>query len=299
MSLYRLMKLFPLFNWILLLCLVIFSGCSPLNSFGNQREFNGNNALKLVKFQVDLGPRIPGTPAHQECINWIGETLLKNGWLVEKQSFSYKGIVLTNVIAKNRSANPDIILGAHFDTRMIADQDPDPANRNKPVPGANDGASGVAVLLELSRILPLSHSQNIWLVFFDAEDQGNINDWDWIIGSRFFARSLPSRPKMVVILDMIGDRSLNIHYERNSNVEISQNIWAKAAQLGYQNYFIQTSKHSILDDHTPFLEIGIPAVDIIDFDYPYWHTISDTIDKVSAESLRIVGKTMYSWLMDQ
>ena len=169
-------------------------------------------------------------------------------------------------------------------TRFFADQDPDINNHQKPVPGANDGASGVAVLLELARVLPQNINKEIWLVFFDAEDQGNINGWDWILGSRYFASHLEEKvPNAVIVIDMIGDSDLNIYFETNSDPDLSKSIWESAAIAGYQKQFIPQPKYSILDDHIPFIEKGIIAVDIIDFDYPYYHTISDTSDKVSPE----------------
>ncbi len=167
-----------------------------------------------------------------------------------------------------------------------------------PVPGANDGASGVAVLLELARTLP-EDTVPVWLVFFDAEDNGRITGWDWILGSRAFVEEIEVNPQAVVIVDMIGDADLNIHLEKNSNLEIRTEIWGMAERLGYGDVFINTEKYAMLDDHTPFLEAGIPAVDIIDFDYPYWHTIADTPDKVSAKSLLAVGDTLWHWVVEK
>jgi Zn-dependent M28 family amino/carboxypeptidase len=283
----------------LLLILFLNCSCNSQTSQSIKKEFDGNIAMEHVKHQVSLGPRIPGTEAHKQCVNWIVENLKSFNWIVESQPFPYQNKQITNIIAKNRFGTPDIIIGAHYDTRMYADQDPNPANRLKPVPGANDGASGVSALVELARILPLTHPKNIWLVFFDAEDQGNIHNMSWIMGSRLFAATLVEKPQKVIILDMIGDESLDLYYEHNSDPDISKSIWEKGAQLGYQKHFIPTKKHSLLDDHTPFIELGISSIDIIDFDYPYWHTISDTTDKVSAASLEVVGKTVYAWLMDQ
>lgn len=181
---------------------------------------------------------------------------------------------------------------------MLADRDPNPENRTQPAPGANDGASGVAVLLELARVLPQETKQQIWLVFFDGEDNGNLPGWDWVLGSRAFVESLgEKKPEAVVIVDMIGDADLDIYFERNSNEQLAAEIWAQAAELGYAERFIAQPKHRMLDDHTPFLQAGIPAVDIIDFDYPYWHTTQDTVDKISAHSLQAVGATLLAWLM--
>lgn len=258
--------------------------------------FDAQRAYQNVKDQVAFGPRLPGSEAHQRTVDWISNTLRSAGWQVEIQQTTRLGHPIRNIVAKRGSGSPWVILGAHFDTRLVADRDPDPLKRSQPVPGANDGASGVAVLLEIARVLPASRPGQVWLVFFDAEDQGNLPGWDWILGSRAFAESLTAKPDAVVVLDMIGDASLNIHQEQASNPALTQSIWNTAAQLKYQQYFIATVKYNILDDHVPFLEAGIKAVDIIDIDYTAWHTTADTPDKVSPESLKIVGETILKWL---
>ncbi len=262
------------------------------------QNFNAERAYADVQAQVDMGPRTPGSEGHAKVREWMREELESAGWIVEVHETERLGHPIYNIIAKRSDEEPQIILGAHYDTRFVADHDPDESKRNQPVPGANDGASGVAVLLELARTLP-EDTPSTWLVFFDAEDNGRIEGWDWILGSRAFVEEIPVSPRAVVIVDMIGDADLNIHYEMNSNKEIQAEIWALAADLGYGDVFIPTEKHSMLDDHTPFLEQGIPAIDIIDFDYPYWHTTADTPDKVSAESLKAVGDTLWHWLVLQ
>jgi Zn-dependent M28 family amino/carboxypeptidase len=136
-------------------------------------------------------------------------------------------------------------------------------------------------------------------VFFDTEDNGGIEGWDWILGSREFVRNNSVQPKAVVILDMVGDADLNIYKERNSNPDLTNEIWSIAERLGYGDVFIPEYKYSMLDDHRPFLEAGMTAVDIIDFDYPYWHTVRDTPDNVSAESLQAVGETIQKWVLQQ
>ena len=133
-------------------------------------------------------------------------------------------------------------------------------------------------------------------VHFDLEDDGNIPGYDWIMGSRHFVENLNEYPDKVVIIDMIGDKDLNIYKEFNSNKYLTNTIWNVADELGYKEYFIHELKYRILDDHIPFIEKGIQSIDIIDFDYPYWHTIRDTKDKVSPESLNIVGDVLLNWL---
>jgi len=264
----------------------------------NSTIFDGQRAYSDVQAQVALGPRTPGSDGHAKVQEWIRKELESAGWQVEIQESEALGHHIKNVVAKRNNESPKIIFGAHYDTRIYADHDPDPARQTEYVPGANDGASGVAVLLELARSLP-DDTTPIWLVFFDAEDNGNIEGWDWILGSREFVGNNSFQPRAVIIVDMIGDADLNIYKEHNSNIELTDEIWNTALRLGYEDKFIPEYRHSMIDDHTPFLEAGLPAIDIIDFDYPYWHTTQDTADKVSAESLEAVGKTLWTWVTQQ
>jgi glutaminyl-peptide cyclotransferase len=261
-------------------------------------SFDGQHAYADVQTQVAFGERVPGTDGHAKVEAWMRAELESAGWQVEIQTSEALGHPVENLVAKRGDKSPQIIIGAHYDSRIFADHDPDPANHTKPMPGANDGASGVAVLLEMARTLP-KDTVPVWLVFFDAEDNGNIQGWDWILGSREFVKNNVIQPQAVVVIDMIGDADLNIYKERNSNPEITDEIWAAAKSLGYQNKFIPAYKYSMEDDHTPFLQAGLPAVDIIDFDYPYWHTTLDTPDKVSAESLQTVGETLNTWIVQR
>lgn len=259
-------------------------------------SFDGAKAYEYVVAQVNMGPRTPGSKGHAQVREWMRLELENSGWIVEVHESERLGHPIFNIIAKRGEEPPQVILGAHYDTRFFADHDPNPVKQTEPVPGANDGASGVAVLLELARTLP-DNTTPVWLVFFDTEDNGRVDGWDWILGSRAFVDEIPVQPRAVVIVDMIGDADLNIHYEKNSDPAIRSEIWYTAAQLGYGDEFIAEEKHSMLDDHTPFVERGIPAVDIIDFDYPYWHTTADTPDKVSPESLKAVGDTLWHWVV--
>jgi hypothetical protein len=259
-------------------------------------QFDGDVAFEHIKTQLDFGPRTPGSEGHKKIVTWMVDELVARDWDVSVQEVPYGNYTIQNVIAKRGTGNPWIILGAHYDTRFFADRDPDPAKREQPVPGANDGASGVAVLLELARVLPAELSGEIWIVFFDAEDNGNITNWDWILGSQAFVDLLVGKPDAVVIVDMIGDSEQEIYWETSSDPSLRKEIWRVAENLGYDDHFISRPGYRILDDHTPFLQAGIPAIDIIDFDYPAWHTTNDTIDKVSAESLQVVGEVLYAWL---
>jgi Zn-dependent M28 family amino/carboxypeptidase len=259
------------------------------------RNFDSQRAYEDVVRQVELGPRTPGSSAHAAVVNLIREELEQAGWTVEIQETSKMGHPIRNIIAKRSDAPPAVIIGAHYDTRLYADNDPDPSKHREAGPGANDGASGVAVLLELARVLP-NNSAPVWLVFFDAEDNGRIEGWDWILGSRAYAEALTVTPQAVVIVDMIGDKDLRIFQEGFSDEAITTAIWSQAKALGYADVFIPEVRYHILDDHVPFRDKGIAAVDIIDINYDYWHTTQDTADKVAPESLQIVGDTLLAWL---
>jgi Zn-dependent M28 family amino/carboxypeptidase len=269
-----------------------------LGSFAPSQNvtFDGERAYRHVIAQMEFGPRIPGTEGNRKAGDYIAEQLKQTGWAVEFQEFGYMNTPIRNIIGRaNPEKGPIIILGAHYDTRRWADQDP--AQSTEPVPGANDGASGVAVLLELARVLDLSKVHHeIWLVFFDAEDNGYIERWNWLVGSTYMAETLRVQPEAMILLDMIGDSDQQVYYEVNSDHALSERIWTVASQLGYGDHFIPQARWQMIDDHIPFAKRGIPAIDIIDFDYPYWHTINDTTDKVSPDSLERVGRTLQMFL---
>ena len=250
--------------------------------------------MDFVRDQMSFGPRPTGSEAGRLTGDYIKRRLEEFGWQVEEQPFEYLGTPARNIVAE-KGDGPIILLGAHYDTRRRADRDG--ADPTQPVPGANDGASGVAVLLELARTLNVEATgHRIQLAFFDAEDNGNLDGWDWIAGSRYMADHLQENPSLMVLVDMIGDADQQIYWEANSDASLRERLWAIAARLGYGDTFVPEVKHSLTDDHVPFLQRGIPAVDIIDFDYPHWHTGQDTIDKISADSLERVGRTLQVWL---
>ena len=248
-----------------------------------------------INQQLSFGPRLPGSESSQLAANYFKDNLESYGWQVEFQEFEFDGIYLRNVIAKNSLNPPQLIIGTHYDTRQLSDNDPDISKQILPVPGAIDGASGSAIILELSKHI-INKDESIWLVFFDGEDQGKINDWQWGIGSEYFVRQMVDMPKKVVILDMLGDGELKVYKEKNSNLGLSDEIWTAAQKLGYSRYFINEQKYSMIDDHQPFINRGIPTALLIDFDYPYWHTTSDTLDKVSRHNLDIALTVMLQWI---
>ena len=281
----------------LLLIAFIGAACQSDQARVPDTQFSGETALGHVEQQMAFGPRYPGSSGHGITQAWIVEQLELLGWEVRQQRFEYQGLILSNIIARqNNSSDSDVILfGTHYDTRRFADRDL--LDSTQPVPGANDGASGVAVLLEIARILTLSPSRDVILVFFDGEDQGRIDNWDWAVGSQYFVDHIDLEISAAIIVDMVGDRDLNIPYERSSDPELVRSIWTTAQSLGYSS-FENDPGPSLIDDHIPFLQYGIPAVVIIDFDYPYWHTSEDRIDKVSADSLQQVGVTLVQWLQN-
>ena len=259
-------------------------------------RFDGATAYRHVLIQELFGPRISGSEPLIRASDYISLTLRRAGWQVELQEFQYRGVTVRNVIGR-AGQGPVGIVAAHYDTRRRADRDLDPARRAEPVPGANDGASGTAVLLELARAVDKTRLTNeVWLTFFDAEDNGQLDGWDWTVGSQYMAQRLTIKPEFVIIADMVGDADLQLYRERTSTVALQDELWAIAGMLGYGGVFLQEPKHSITDDHTPFLQRGFPAVDIIDFDYPYWHTTQDTADKVAPTSLEYVGRVLQAYL---
>ncbi|MBD3157481.1 MAG: M28 family peptidase [Candidatus Lokiarchaeota archaeon] len=267
--------------------------------------FDGPRAYTHLVEQCDFGPRPPGSENLNACRAYMADALDGYGWDVVFQNFTYQDVFCSNIHATYPGNHaPSLILGAHYDTRPRADKDPHPENRSEPILGANDGASGVAVLLELARVLPDEVKQGIELVFFDAEDSGDINGWDWIVGSTHYVDSLSDTRKnqisAMILLDMVGDKELRLEKEVTSTDTLQNAVWERAESMGRNDTFLPTVGARILDDHRPFLDAGIPALDIIEHaPFPdYWHTLEDTPDKCSAESLAIVGEVMEVFLVE-
>jgi Zn-dependent M28 family amino/carboxypeptidase len=292
-------------------CSVFLLGIAFLQGGCSEAEkpvFDGDSAFRFLTEQCEIGPRYPGSRGHKELRRYLVRKLRSYGANVSAQAFdavltSGDTLHLANIIANYNTGSPRrILLGAHYDTRPYADRDPDPANRDKPIIGANDGASGVAVLLETARLLGGSSPPvGVDLVFFDGEDYGREGvQEDYILGSSHFASNMREySPGAVVIVDMIGEKDLRIKKERFSarySGTLLEEIFSIAALLEIEA-FVDEQGPSILDDHIPFINRGIPAVNLIDFDYPYWHTLEDTPDKCSAESLEAVGRVIihYIW----
>ncbi len=258
--------------------------------------FDAQNAFLYLAQLQSNGPRVPGSSAHDLAVDFISSTLFKNGWQVEVQSGEINGHAYRNIIGKRDSQPAGLMLGSHYDSRIFADNDPNPDWHSYHVHGANDGGSSTAVLLELSRVLPADSASGITLVFFDIEDQGRIEGWDWILGSREFVKRNPEKPRTMVLLDMVGGHDQTIQPPTNSNEAIYQQIQETARVFGYGAHFLDASKGAILDDHVPFLEAGVPSVDLIDIIDPNWHTVLDDLENVNINSLQRIGDTLTGWI---
>lgn len=271
-------------------------------------NFDKTRSYADLKTQVDFGPRYSGSEGYPKMRDWLQKTLSEaSGVEAKRQDFTAKPggktLAMSNIYAHiNPEAKTQVLLCAHYDTRPTADQEVDPAKKKQPIPGANDGASGVAVLLELARVLKAkAPTCGVQIVFFDGEDYGP-GDAEMYLGARAYAKSLPlPKPNYAILIDMIGDKSLQIYREQSSEdfaSEINDKVWSAAAALrmsGFQN----TVKYSITDDHLPLQAVGIKAVDLIDFDYGPWHTLDDTAEQCSPESLRAVGDVLAKVVYDE
>ncbi len=267
-------------------------------------RFDEKEAFRYLLEQCEFGPRNPGSPGHQRAKKYLLDMLGQYAKFVKSQDFTYfdslrgERLELSNIIA---SFYPElkrrVILCAHWDTRPMADEDPDPENRSQPILGANDGASGVALLLEIASLLASEKPKwGVDIVLFDGEDYGPAGRLDmFVLGSRFFSENIGNyRPEFGILVDLVGDQDLDIYREGYSNryaKNIVDLIWSRARELGFES-FQDSVKHWVLDDHIPLIQAGIPCVDIIDLDYPYWHTIEDTPDKCSPQSLKEVGEVI-------
>lgn len=267
--------------------------------------FDGDRAYGYLERQVAFGPRVPGTAAHREARDWLVATLSEHTPLVTVQTFTGEiggeEYELSNIVA---SIHPDVsrrvLLCAHWDCRPWADRDPDPARHDDPVPGANDGASGVAVILEIAALIAESDPPvGVDIAFFDGEDGGDYGDMQtWCLGSQHFARVMPAsfRPEYALLLDLVGDRDLELTPEMHSQ-RAAPMLWKRAmAQAERLGIPVSDEPKRIMDDHVPLIERGIPAVDLIDFDYPAWHTVADTPDQCSPDSLARIGALVLALL---
>ena len=283
------------------------SGKPKAADSGNKlyEQFSGENAFRHVQELVDYGPRPPASAAIEKSRAYITKQLQDFGWQVTPQSFEQETprgkITFVNLLAtfggpESAQSPRTFLLCSHYDTKTFT---------TARFVGANDGGSSTGLLLEMARVLALQPAlaRKIELAFFDGEEAYvSFTNTDGLYGSRYFAKSLADAGKVKqfrggILFDMVGDRDLTITLPPDSPSEITLEIFAAAEALKERQHF--TYSHSgILDDHAPLNEVGIPTIDLIDFDYPPWHTPEDTMDKISPESLKIVGSVAVRYLTD-
>jgi glutaminyl-peptide cyclotransferase len=261
--------------------------------------FSGVQALEFTKHAVDLGPRPPGSAANKALQDYIVAQLKMDGCEIAEDAFTAKTpqgpVAMKNIIAKfpGKSGRAIAVTG-HFDTKYFP---------GRKFVGASDGGSSTGLLLELARTLARKpRIDDVYIVFFDGEEAfGEWTETDSVYGSRHIAERWKkdgtlARLKGLINVDMIGDKNLDIKQEMNSTASLRKLVWNTAADLGYSGFF-QSEQMATDDDHMPFIKAGVPALDIIDFDYPPWHTDADTLDKLSAQSLEIVGIVVYESIL--
>ncbi len=296
---------------VLLCVMTLLGGCERGNGAVPSGPFNGEKALAYAKEIFDFGPRVPGTEAHRKAGDWIATQMRARADTVIEQRWTHRlangdSIPEHNILARfSPRATDRILYITHWDSRPVSESAKTEAERKLPVPGANDGASGVGLLMEIADLLKQKPSSyGVDLLFVDGEDYGTFGppDVDVLIGSTYFADHLPSpdyRPLFGVLFDMIGDADLKIMQETNSidkADEVVMRVWKTAADLGYANYFVPQSTYAITDDHVPLLARGLHVIDVIDLEYPWHHTPQDTMDKISAHSLKVVGDVAWQLL---
>jgi len=269
-------------------------------------DFNGTRAYEYLVRQVEFGPRVPGTNASKACREFCCEHFSALGMDVDSQvttffdPYSKTDSPLVNIIARYHGETEDslsIVLMTHYDSRPRTDYALDTSKRDQPIDGANDGASGVAVLMELANMLAARPAPcNVDIVLVDGEDWGKPGDHDYyLLGSRHFAQSgIRDRYYFGIVIDMIGDSKQEIFREQYSemfNPKLNDLVWNTAEDLNVAS-FRDSTKHAMIDDHLSLNVGGVPTILIIDFDYPYWHTELDTPNRCSAQSLANVGQVL-------
>ncbi|WP_329903027.1 M28 family peptidase [Porphyromonas pogonae] len=280
----------------------------------NNITFNADSAYQYIADQVAFGARVPGSKAHKACAEWMEAKFTNWGHQVIVQNAdlkAYDGTILPSkniIVSINPQNKQRILLMAHWDTRPVADQDPDPKKRKTPILGADDGASGVGVLMEMARQYAIDKpSVGVDIVLFDSEDYGTPNDDNsWCLGSQYWAKN-PHAPGYTadfgILLDMVGSKDATFFYEGYSKIYASRIlnlVWDTASRLGYGKFFKQSDGGTMTDDHVPVIkELKIPCIDIINYSNEnskgfgdYWHTHEDNMNIISTETLRAVGHTV-------
>lgn len=287
--------------------------------FAEAPVFNSDSAFSYVRQQVEFGPRVPGTPAHDKCADYLAAELRRHGAteVIEQKTnvrvYTGQTLPCRNIFARfNTDATDRVLLLAHYDTRPWADQDDNKENAEKPIPGANDGGSGVAVILEIARnINKLNKKTGIDILFVDVEDYGKSAGWDnnndtWGLGTQYFVKNLPytadNLPRWGICLDMVGGKNAVFHREFISNTkakDVVDLVWNVAVRSGYGERFINEAAGSIIDDHYFINNAGIKCIDIIECNsnttrsFPEtWHTLDDDLNSIDPQSLKAAGQTV-------
>ncbi|MBO7382092.1 MAG: M28 family peptidase [Muribaculaceae bacterium] len=279
--------------------------------------FDADSAFAYVKAQTDFGPRVAGSEGNRQCREWIAAKLRQFGAdTVEMQAadlsaFNGDKFKAVNIFARfNKSATKRILLLAHYDTRPWADEDPDPANHTKPIPGANDGGSGVAVMLEVARQLSITPVEiGVDMLFVDAEDYGDSHSGDessWALGTQYWVNHMPydknELPAFGILLDIVGGVNAKFYREYHSELyarAINTKVWTAARSCGFGQQFVNSQAGAVTDDHIHINRAGIPCIDIIECNNPStgsfpptWHTLADDINSIDRQSLLSVGSTV-------
>ena len=312
---------------VALCSLLLLAACDRLDR-GPKTAFEGARAMEYVQAQLAFGPRVPGTAGHRRTGDWITQQMQARADTVIEQRWTHvtaagDSLPMRNILARYNPAAPQRVLYvAHWDTRPRADSDRNLGNRELPIPGANDGASGVGLLIALGdQLKAVPPTIGVDLLFVDGEDYGSFDDpnlADVLIGARYFAGHLPApgyQPMFGIVWDMIGDANLELlqeGYSVQAAPEVVSRVWNTAEELGYGKYFIDQSMTPVTDDHLPMINAGLRVIDVIDICYGvpqrgcppgapatnYHHTMQDTIDKVSARSLQVVGDVAMKLIRD-
>ena len=274
--------------------------------------FNATNAWDLLAHLAAVGQRPPGTRAHAQTVDWmqglltgLGLSVQRQRWWVPLSRAPTGRAQLTNLLCRipGREPGPPTLVGTHWDSRWIADNDPDPAQRGQPIPGINDGGSGTVVQLELARAL-LEHPprHNVILAFFDGEDLGGIDGHPFAVGSRYFVAHMERwRPDEAIVLDMVGGAGARYNIETNSlsadprSRALFSQLFIAGRRAGHPQ-FSGGNIRTIYSDHGPLLEAGVPAALLIDIDYPWWHTQDDTLTHCDPAALGAVGGVLFTHL---
>ncbi len=265
------------------------------------KEFNGAQALAYISTQVAFGPRVPGMPGHAAMAHWLDSMSRTRADSVTVQTWwhharSGDSLRMINVLAQfNVKATQRVLYIAHWDTRPRSERDA--KDKNSPIPGADDGGSGVAVLLGVADALKkLAPTVGVDLLFVDGEDYGEFGPprVDVLVGAEYYAKHplVSGMPIFAVLWDMVGHKDVQLPVESNSQVaasDVVDRVWGTAERMGYGHVFKRETIGGITDDHIPLIDAGMRVIDIIDLNYPYWHTLQDTPDKESAQSLEAVG----------